>query len=268
VFKILGDGAFAKAVTHMITTRGGTCSNTGYKWVIPCIPSYGFDSISIESDKKYIFVSKGLVENGMLVTEWGRAHGLTHAFLGGPHLASEILAGLNTTSTIACSEGDFQELSHYFPNPTFCPHLDFIALSGIIKNIIGYACGLFVRRKAGENFKASIITQGARELIEIARFLSIPFDLVDLLQPAVLSDMILTGTSHHSRNFMAGFDQVTTQNEERVIESMHSVQLLVKRIGLSDKWPVISMVTQVINGRDISVEELPLNGQVIKKYKY
>ena len=264
MFKILGNGAFAKAVSYLIQSNGGTCSETEYSWIIPCIPSYALDSIPIEQDKKYIFVSKGLVTNGLLITEWGRANQLDHAFVAGPHLAAEILEGLTTTTTIACKEDDFLELSRYFPLPTFCKHLDFIALSGIIKNIIGYACGMCLKKKIGENFKASIITQGIRELLEIARFMSIPFDLIDLLQPAVLSDMILTGNSHRSRNFMAGFDQITTQGNEQVIESMHSVQLLIKRIGMSEKWPVVTMVAQVITGTEVRIEKLPLNSQIIK----
>lgn len=257
MFKILGNGMFAQAMNAMITQAGGFVSDMDFNWIIPCIPSYALKTIELEPDKKYIFISKGLVEKGVsgqLVTEWARENNLKHVFLSGPHLASEIIHNLPTTTTIAGEIADYAELSRYFDRPSHSNSVDFICLAGVIKNIVAYACGMCLANDLGENFKAGLITQGVRELKLIAETLNIDYVESDILQPGVLSDMVLTGNSVKSRNFLAGYNAYTSAHStELVTESIHSAPLLIERISPNAQWPIACMVHSKVCGEVVDI---------------
>ena len=260
VFEIIGTGAFAKAMHAMIATRGGIVHISDplnrieipeADWRIPCIPSYYLEGISFDLSQKYIFVSKGMT-GSRLPTEFAAEQGLHHAFVAGPHLAAELVAGLPTTTTIAGSLSNYSELQHYFAGPMHTESADFVCLASVVKNIVAYTCGLASGLGVGENCKASILAQGLREIVKIAEFLNLTFEDEDLLQAGVLSDLILTGSSAKSRNFKAGMLIVQGEGASDTTESMHSAELLVDRIGWNYKlWPVVSFTADVIAKRKL-----------------
>lgn len=258
MFKIIGAGAFAKAISYMLERSGGKWDNEDYEWVIPCIPSYALQSIDIEKDKKYILISKGLLEGGTLISEWARKINSEFVFLAGPHFVDEILNGLPTTTTIAGSIENFTSLKSFFPSSIYSNSVDFICLSSAMKNIVAYACGISTRQELGENFRASLITQGMKEVLEVAHALKIQYRIEDVLQPATMSDFILTGSSRKSRNFMAGYEKIIINNENALTESIHSAKLLIQRIGFSEKWPLISFVSNIMHGIEVDLKNIDL----------
>ena len=256
MFRVIGNGAFASAIKYIFDKKKAEYNSSVYEWIVPCVPSYALEDIELENGKKYILISKGLTLNSLLVTEWARSKNLDFVYVAGPHLAKEILEGLPTTTTIAGSYEYFTNLKEFFPSSNYSLCIDFIALAGVIKNVVAYACGTCARKRLGENFRASVINQGFKELLAVASFLAVPYDLVDIVQPGVFSDFILTANSEKSRNFMAGYQQITGKQEEVLIESMHSVDLLMKRINFSEKWPLISSVAKIMNGTQIEFTDL------------
>jgi glycerol-3-phosphate dehydrogenase len=256
MFKIIGDGAFAKALSRVISDKSGVISDSDYTWVIPCVPSYALPEIQLDSGKKILFVSKGIVRvnhESQLVSEWARKNQYTFAYLAGPHLASELQAGLPSMSTIATTDRSvYDEISKYFLNPIYSQQVDLICLAGVVKNIIAYASGLFAAANWGENVRACLITASLKELFNVANHLGIQADAGQTTQPGILADLILTGTSTNSRNFKAGFNKIKGTTSGELTESHHSAAALIARIGASDKWPIISLVSKAIDSDSIN----------------
>lgn len=252
MFKIIGNGAFAKALRTVIISRGGTISDYDYEWIIPCVPSYAIPEVELEQNKKVLLVSKGMIQykdNGLLPTEWIEKLGMDYAFLSGPHLASELQQNLPTMSSIATqNELYFHELGRYFPSSSHMLNPHFVSLAGVVKNITAYACGMYAAMDYGENARACLVTNGIKELINIASHMKISFNENDITAPGIAADMILTGSSRNSRNFMAGYNRVKGIESQQLTESYHSSVLLIKRVGYSPKYPIISMVASVIDG--------------------
>ena len=246
MFKIIGDGAFAKAMIATITQRNGIVSNDDYTWIIPCVPSYVLPSIELEKNKKILLISKGMIDsdgNGKFVTEW--CEGRRFAYMAGPHLASELEAGLPTMSTIACeNKEDFDELAPYIPGPVYSRNYHAISTAGVLKNIIAYTCGAYEAGGYGENVRSCIIQLGFIELQNICNELS--FEIDSIISPAIVADTILTSCSPKSRNFKAGFARINGTTSNELTECIHSVQLLIKRIGVSDMWPISSFVFRAV----------------------
>jgi len=260
VFKIIGDGAFAKALTRIIQDRNGTISDYDYTWIIPCVPSYALPEVGIDIDKKILFVSKGILRaehKSHLVSEWAKQIGYKFAYLSGPHLAHELQSGLDSMSTIAATNRSmYDEIKHYFPNPSYSSNIDLLCLAGVVKNIIAYASGLYAAAGWGENVRACIITGSLRELSNLAGAMGIKFDHAELLQPGILADLILTGTSSNSRNFKAGYNKYKGLSHNELTESHHSATALIDRIKQSEKWPLISLVAHSMEADQLGADLL------------
>jgi len=247
-FHIIGDGSFSKAILYMIEKAGGNISALDTAdWIIPCVPSYAIPQVINNFEKKFIFVSKGMIEVN-LVPEWAAQQGIGSVCLAGPHLAGEITKGLPTMSTIATKNPSyFTELAHYFPNAKLCKAVELVGLAGVIKNIVAYACGMYYAAAWGENARACIAMAGFNEIKHVADAMNLQYSEMELLNTwGVMADFILTCNSVNSRNFKAGCNQIKNIPNLELTESYHSAPLLIARVGLSEKWPVISMVAEVI----------------------
>jgi glycerol-3-phosphate dehydrogenase len=245
VFKIIGNGSFAKAVTFWISSRNGIVSDEEYSWIVPCVPSYALKEIVLEKDKNILFVSKGIISDGLLVSEWAEKNNLTYAVIAGPHLASEIVQNLPTMCTIATkNQNMFSDIQNYFPCASYSNNPHLTCLAGVLKNIIAYACGVCVGLELGENAKACLIMLGIQEIITIADHLNI--QNANLNQPGIIGDIILTAGSNKSRNFLGGYNRIKKIENNFLIESSHSCIELSNRIGKSEKWPILSCTADII----------------------
>jgi glycerol-3-phosphate dehydrogenase (NAD(P)+) len=130
------------------------------------------------------------------------------AFLSGPNFASEIGKGLYASATIASSDGELANSIAALlttSNFEFCPCDDVITvqIAGIVKNIIAIQSGILIAQDAGENARASLITQGLAEIVLISSLFGGRMETV--LQPAVIGDLVLTASSTKSRNTKFGY---------------------------------------------------------------
>lgn len=265
MFKIIGNGSFGKALRSYINFAADNdkcVSETNYEWIILAVPSYAVTQVELENDKKYLLVSKGMVKRNddqpLLITEWAEIMGLNYAYLAGPHLAHEIENHLPSTSTIATSNQDyFYQLEQYFPSPIYSSNMHLMSLAGVVKNIIAYSCGMYSALQLGENFNASLIMSGIKELVNVARHMNLSCQLEEVISPAVMADLILTGGSKKSRNFISGYNHIKGSQSEHLTEAHHSSMELIKRIGYAQKkWPLISLVASMIDGNLCSTGDL------------
>jgi glycerol-3-phosphate dehydrogenase (NAD(P)+) len=129
------------------------------------------------------------------------------AVLSGPSFAREIAQGLPCGVVLACADPALAvRLSRTLASPGFRVHAsgDLIgaAVGGVMKNVIAIASGIAAGRKLGENARATLLTHGLEEAMNLgvakgAR----PGTFMGL---AGIGDMALTAASLTSRNTALG----------------------------------------------------------------
>lgn len=131
----------------------------------------------------------------------------TIAVLSGPGFAADIARGLPTAMTLACREaGHADRLTKKLSGNTFRLYASTdvvgVEIGGALKNVLAIACGIVEGRGLGDSARAALIARG---LAELGRFSAAhggrPETIAGL---SGLGDLVLTATSHQSRNLRFG----------------------------------------------------------------
>ncbi len=179
--------------------------------------------------------------------------------LSGPTHAEEVALGL-PTSIVAASENEDVALrvASVFSNSCMRVYTNTdilgVELSGALKNIIALASGINTGMGFGDNSKAMLITRGAAEITRMG--LAMGARLETFMGLAGIGDLIVTCTSHHSRNNRCGEligGGMTYEEAAReigmVVEGYHALGAAVE---LSQKYavemPIVNAVNDVICG--------------------
>lgn len=178
--------------------------------------------------------------------------------LTGPSHAEEVIKQQLTTVCSVSSNHEYALLvqklfnnQHYFRVYT---STDLIGaeLCGALKNIYAIASGMLYGLGLGDNARAGLIS---RALVEMKRFCIYANAKEETVYGLTgLGDLVVTTTSHHSRNFQAGVKLATGSNLEETISSMtmvvegaRTVQAAYqKSIELNIETPIIEEVYKVI----------------------
>lgn len=129
--------------------------------------------------------------------------------LSGPTLAKEVLNGLPTAASVACTDIDTANIvqekftvSHKF---RLYSNTDVIGveLAGSLKNVIAIASGFIEAMKLGDNARGALLARGLAEMVRISVALGAnPSTLYGL---SGVGDLIATCSSPFSRNFQVGY---------------------------------------------------------------
>lgn len=131
------------------------------------------------------------------------------AVLSGPGFAADIARGLPTAMVIAAGTADrASDLARSLSGPTFrlYPSADRIGvqLGGALKNVLAIACGMVEGAGLGDSARAALISRG---LAEMSRFVAAHGGAAATVTGlSGLGDLVLTGTSHQSRNLRFGIE--------------------------------------------------------------
>mgnify|MGYP001811653752 FL=1 len=133
--------------------------------------------------------------------------GRTTAVLSGPGFAADIARGLPTAMTIACEDMTVAErLAGQISRGTFrlyaSDDVRGVETGGALKNVLAIASGIVEGRGLGESARAALIARGLAELMRFARAHGGRARTVSGLSG--LGDLVLTATSHQSRNLRFG----------------------------------------------------------------
>ena len=146
--------------------------------------------------------------------------------LSGPSHAEEVAKKDITTITAASQdEEDAAYVQKLFMNPYFRVYRNTdvigVELGAALKNIIAVGAGALHGLRYGDNAKAALMTRG---LAEISR-LGIAFgaDPMTFFGLSGVGDLIVTGTSRHSRNWRAGDLIGKGQDLDEVLNNMGMV---------------------------------------------
>ncbi len=129
------------------------------------------------------------------------------AVLSGPNIAKEILAGVPSTSILACKNKNIgKRLQVLFTNSTFRVYLHKdvvgVELGGALKNIIALSCGISDGLGFGANTKAALVTRGLAEITRLGCRLGAKASTFWGISG--LGDLVTTCFSSHSRNRLVG----------------------------------------------------------------
>lgn len=157
-----------------------------------------------------VICAKGMEkETGRLLTEVLEEElpGREIAVLSGPGFAADIAKGLPTAMVIAARTADIGSiLAQALSGPTFrlYPSTDRVGvqLGGALKNVLAIACGIIEGARLGDSARAALIARG---LAELSRFVAAHGGEGSTVTGlSGLGDLVLTGTSHQSRNLRFG----------------------------------------------------------------
>lgn len=129
------------------------------------------------------------------------------AVLSGPGFAADIARGLPTAMVLAARRPKTAaRLAEALSGPTFrlYPSTDRIGvqLGGALKNVLAIACGIVEGAGLGDSARAALISRG---LAELGRFVAAHGGEASTVAGlSGLGDLVLTATSHQSRNLRFG----------------------------------------------------------------
>ncbi len=185
--------------------------------------------------------------------------GARPAVLSGPSFAGEVARGLPTAVTLAAADVRLAEtLARRIASPTFRPYVsgDMIGAEagGAVKNVLAIACGVVEGRGLGRSAHAALITRGFAELTRFAVALGGQAETVAGL--CGLGDLVLTCSSHQSRNMSVGLALGQGESLEQAlagkssvaegVASAPAVRALAARLGV--ETPICDAVSAILAG--------------------
>lgn len=189
----------------------------GADTLVVAVPSPYFkgeaERITVDiSEKNIVSAVKGLVpDDNMIVTEWFAKHyGCKDSNLlviGGPCHAEEVALDHLSYLTIGCHN---LQKSHEFGKAIAGVRLktihsgdvEGIEYAAVLKNVYAIASGMVSGMKAGDNFKAMLVCNAAREMRAFIDAIA-PMNR-DICCSAYLGDLLVTAYSLFSRNHNFG----------------------------------------------------------------
>ena len=164
----------------------------------------------IDKGADVVICAKGMERSsGRLLTDIveEELHLQNVAVLSGPGFAADIAKGLPTAMVIAADSIERASLlAEALSGATFrlYPSADRIGvqLGGALKNVLAIACGIVEGAGLGDSARAALISRG---LAEMSRFVAARGGEADTVRGlSGLGDLVLTATSHQSRNLRYG----------------------------------------------------------------
>lgn len=186
---------------------------------------------------------------------------VTPAVLSGPSFAADVVKGLPTAVTLACSDWDVgAKLISSIAAPTFRPYYsqDVIGaeIGGAVKNVLAIVCGLVLGKGLGRSAHAAIIARGYAEMVRLGKALGCnPETLTGLCG---LGDLVLTCSSEQSRNMSFGMALGKGQSYEDymkdknvVVEGAATAPAL-KALSLSKgvEMPISHALANILDGSE------------------
>lgn len=221
-------------------------------------------SAVIDSPKLFINTSKGIEPDTFLRVSEVVKQEINNNYikefvaLTGPSHAEEVIKQQLTIVCSVCETNEYAVLvQQLFNNPYYFrvyTSSDLIGaeICGALKNIYAIASGMLYGLGLGDNARAGLISRALVEMKRFCLFANAKEETVFGLTG--LGDLVVTTTSHHSRNFQAGVKLATGSNLQETIASMtmvvegaRTVQAAYqKALELNIEVPIIEEVYKVI----------------------
>ncbi|MEF0943255.1 NAD(P)H-dependent glycerol-3-phosphate dehydrogenase [Rhizobium sp. BR 362] len=180
----------------------------------------------------------------------------TIAVLSGPGFATDIAKGLPTAMAIAAGDMAVAErLAQAISGPTFRLYASDdrvgVQLGGALKNVLAIACGIVEGRGIGDSARAALISRG---LAEMSRFVVAKGGKAETVRGlSGLGDLVLTATSHQSRNLRFGIalgrGEAADPSHGDLVEGAYAASIAARLAsGLGVDMPITEAVSAIIDG--------------------
>ena len=179
------------------------------------------------------------------------------AVLSGPGFAADIASGLPTAMAVAAANmAVAKELAEALSGQTFrlYPSIDRIGvqLGGALKNVLAIACGIVEGAGLGDSARAALIARG---LAEMSRFVIAEGGLGETVAGlSGLGDLVLTATSHQSRNLRFGIalgnGDGSSASSDYLVEGAYTAAVsarIAREHGID--MPITNAVAAIIEGQ-------------------
>ncbi|ACI56960.1 Glycerol-3-phosphate dehydrogenase (NAD(P)(+)) [Rhizobium leguminosarum bv. trifolii WSM2304] len=179
------------------------------------------------------------------------------AVLSGPGFAADIAKGLPTAMAIAAEDMQIAErLAQAISGRTFRLYASSdrigVQLGGALKNVLAIACGIVEGGGIGDSARAALIARG---LAEMSRFVVAKGGQADTVRGlSGLGDLVLTATSHQSRNLRFGIalgrGEKVDPLQGALVEGALAASVASRlAAGLAVSMPITDAVSAIIDGR-------------------
>lgn len=179
------------------------------------------------------------------------------AMLSGPGFAADIAKGLPTAMAIAAHELSLAEhLAKAISGQTFRLYASDdrigVQLGGALKNVLAIACGIVEGMGLGDSARAALIARGLAEMSRLVDAMGGRGDTVRGLSG--LGDLVLTATSHQSRNLRFGIalghgEPIAAQCGSLVEGAFAAAVAARLAEGRQIEMPITQAVAAIIDGR-------------------
>jgi len=178
--------------------------------------------------------------------------------LSGPSFASDVLKAMPTAVTLAGPTlAEAGEWAQALTLPMFRVYgsddIMGVEIGGALKNVLAIACGISDGRGLGDSARAALTTRGFAELMRFGKKLGAkPETLTGL---AGLGDLLLTCSSHQSRNYSYGLAigqghsaAEALGSSRGVVEGAHTARV-AHALALKHEvdMPIVAAVTAIID---------------------
>jgi len=220
-----------------------------------------------------VICSKGIEVKTLELMSDVLAEGLPQAVpavLSGPSFAADVAKGLPTAVTLACADEKLgQALVEAIGLPSFRPYYSSdvtgAQIGGAVKNVMAIACGIVDGKGLGDSARAALIARGFAEIVRLGVHWGA--ELETLAGLSGLGDLILTCTSHQSRNYSLGHALGSGKSMEEALAGKKSVAEGVATASAVERaaeargieMPICNAIAKIVSGRiDVSaaIEEL------------
>lgn len=214
----------------------------------------------LANDALVVTCAKGIDRSsGQLLTDV-LEHELPHhpvCVLSGPGFAADIAKGLPTAMAVAAADTAVAErLAQTISGCTFRLYASTdrigVQLGGALKNVLAIAGGIVEGAGLGDSARAALISRGLAEMSRLVVAMGGQVDTVRGLSG--LGDLVLTATSHQSRNLRFGI--LMGQGGEPgafhggLVEGAYAASVASRLAdGLGIEMPVTDAVAAIIDGR-------------------
>ncbi|MGO4354536.1 NAD(P)H-dependent glycerol-3-phosphate dehydrogenase [Rhizobium sp. RAF36] len=214
----------------------------------------------LAKDAVVVTCAKGIERaTGALLTDMLERELPAHrvAVLSGPGFAADIAKGLPTAMAIAAADMDVAErLAQAISGRTFRLYASDdrtgVQLGGALKNVLAIACGIVEGRGIGDSARAALIARG---LAEMSRLVAAKGGQADTVRGlSGLGDLVLTATSHQSRNLRFGIALGRGEQADpahgQLVEGAFAAAVAARLAGeLGVDMPITDAVSAIIEGK-------------------
>lgn len=241
----------------------------GSDLIVISVPAFAFEDV-VKQMKKFInkktpvlIATKGIQQNTCLFLSDVFKKYLKNpiAVISGPTFAVDIVKGVPIGYSLATRSRKTEHIIRKcFQNSTtkFRKTRDIIGIEicGSIKNVMAIASGMLEGMGVTDSTRALFLTESMNDIKELINALG--GKKKSILSFAGFGDILMTCTSHTSRNFSFGYligkgatkEEIDDYLNHTTVEGMYTLKSIHKLVRSKNvKMPIINLINDIINGK-------------------